>query len=55
MTTTKARRAILVQAVQNLLTDDDIADMSAAEKRKVIAAAARLHRQTEEVMTWRPR
>jgi hypothetical protein len=38
MTTTKARRAILVQAVQNLLTDDDIADMSAAEKRKVIAA-----------------
>ena len=39
--TTKARRAILIQAVQNLLSDEDIADMSAAEKRKVIAALQR--------------
>lgn len=41
MTATKGQRALLIQAVQNLLSDEDIADMSAAEKRKVIAALQR--------------
>jgi hypothetical protein len=36
--TTKGQRAIVIAAVDNLLTDEEIADMSAAERRKVIAA-----------------
>ena len=38
MTTTKGQRALFIGAVQNLFTDEDIAEMSAAEKRKFIAA-----------------
>lgn len=38
---TKGQRALVILGVQKLLTDEDIADMSAKEKREAVAVLQR--------------